>query len=246
MQPLYFLPGANALSESLLAEHGLADLIGSTRTEQQTFRGPGGAAGIIVSGGELTTDQLLPDETRGRWSRRSGYTSLVGTWNDAPPTELELQRTPMVDGEAVTLLDGHAWRIPRLRKWRTDKIMSWEPALPRLLTQDFDSGQWALGDVVPQYARIWETSFAIVSDMVGSGDLDWETRLNYAADLLAINYRIDKSLLAHLRLLTIDNAAEIIRCALDWPSLEDQIKKEFGRLHGGINTESGATPPTVG
>lgn len=245
MQPLYFIPDAQVVTQPLLCEHGLWSLVGANNTSLQTFSGPGGVTGIVIAAGEPSPDYMTPADGKQTWSKRHGYTSLVGTLDDPAlrPTESEMRRDRTLPGDAVTLLDGAAWTIPTLRRWLPHQIARWTPALPRVLQQDDDSGKWVYGDILPEYSAVWETSLAVAEQMI-HGEPDYEMQVSFAAQLLGINYRVDKSVITHLRLFTMENVRDIIRSALDWSTLEDQIKKEHGRRSGGTNSECGATPPT--
>lgn len=79
-----------------------------------------------------------------------------------------------------------------------------------------------------------------------SAELDVNDLFDFAIALLRVNYRIDASLLSHLQILAPDICVMITRHALDWPTLESNLKKTLSRLGPiGTNTESGATPPTA-
>lgn len=251
MLPLFFIPGANAMSHDLLVQHGLDRIVGNSYQAQQTFRGPDGVAGIVIGSNEIPSDRVRFVEADQTWSKRYGYTSLVGTWNDARPTVDELVRESQLAGSDLQLLDG-SWHVPILRAWRDgDQLLEYDIKLPRVLQQCAETGAWLVTRVVPQYAQLWDKSVNIAEKLLAqlrgqdSAGLELSDLFDFAVAVLAVNYRVDASVLSHLGVLQPDLAVEIVRHALDWPTLENQLKNALSRrVSGGINTESGATQPT--
>lgn len=247
---LYFIPDAKAMSAGLLAEHGLDRLL-IPSSHRETLRGPGGQAGLIVGDNTLPPDRLRYDEQKQTWSPRFGLTSLVGTHSDHPITPEKLARPQQLPGEEITLLDGRRWRVPLLRKWEDDEQLCFRTELPRVVQQSPETGRFILGEVVPQYRSLWQRSLAIGQYMMEqlqhskSAELDDDEIHQFACDLLAVNYRVDASVLSHLRLLTPELLGAILRSALDWDTLRAHLKNRLSRLtSGGTNTESGETLPT--
>ncbi len=77
-------------------------------------------------------------------------------------------------------------------------------------------------------------------------EMEWSRVFSFAVKVLAVNYRVDASVLSHLQVLAPDLAAEVVRIALDWDTLRAHLKNLLSRQHsGGTNTESGATQPTA-
>jgi hypothetical protein len=251
--PLFFIPNVNAMSHDLIVEHGLDRIIGISYQSQQTFQGPGGVPGMLIASNDVPATRLRCTEAEQTWSKRYGFTSLVGTWNDALPTAEELRRETVLNGGDVQLLDGSSWHVPTLRAWRDgDNLLEYDIRLPRVLQQCADTGRWLVTKVVPQYAQLWDASINIAEKLLGqlrdqdSAALDYSDLFDFAVALLAVNYRVDASILSHLGVLQPDLAAQIARHALDWPTLETNLKNVLSRrLSGGTNTESGATPPTA-
>jgi hypothetical protein len=252
VHPLYFLPGINAMSSEHLVAHSLDRVLGQSYQSQQTFRGPGGQSGIMICDASVPPDRMLwvPDEQV--WTPRFGFTSLVGTWKDAPPTAAELQREQVLPGCSLKLLDDSDWEIPILRAWRDgDNLLEYDIRLPRVMQQCAETGRWLVTAVVPQYRQLWDTSMKIAEALFDqlrgndSAELEWQDVFDFAVALLQVNYRIDSSLLSHMQVLQPTLAAEIARRALDWDTLRAHLKNALSRrLSGGTNSESGPMPPT--
>jgi hypothetical protein len=252
MQPLFFIPGARAVTAELLAQHGLDRLLSSAES-RQTFGGPNGLGeGILLADRGMPPDRITIQKDQQTWSPRFGYTSLIGTWNDDVITPESLQREKTTDGAHVRLLDGAHWLVPVLRKWHDESLVDYKCTLPRVMQQCAETGRWLVGAVVPQYRDLWNESLAIAEALFeqlrgsDTAELEWERLFAFAVQLLAVNYRIDASVLSHLELLQPDLAAEIVQAALDWPTLRATLKNALSRLaSSGTTSESGATPPTA-
>ncbi len=166
MLPIYFIPAANAMSQELLQQHGLDRLIGPSTTSVQTFSGPGGVTGMLVADASVPTEMVAYVADKQTWSPRFGYTSLVGTYNDHPPTEAELARDQQVGGTSVKLLDNTHWNVPILRAWREGDTLEYDARLPRVMQQCRNTGTWLVTHVVPQYRELWELSLEIADGFV--------------------------------------------------------------------------------
>lgn len=253
MPPLFFVPGAQAVTAELLKSHGLDRLLPPSVASRHTFNGPpGGAAGMIITTTAMDADRITFAADKQTWSKRFGKTSLVGTWNDSPVTPEDLARPARLDGADVKLVDGHHWHVPVLRKWNPATIFPFRCQLPQIMQQCTETGRWLLTDVVPQYAELWQDSLkigeALFEQLRGSDSAELEVAdvFGFAAQLLAVNYHVDASVLSHLKNLQPELAGEIVRIALDWQTLRDHLKNAVSRLDSsGTNTDSGATQPTA-
>lgn len=247
---LYFIPEAKALTPQVIADHCLAHLAGHT-SQRETFRGPRGA-GLLVSANTTPADLLAYDENKQTWSERFGLESLVGTWHDHPVRPESLLRDNPVAGQSIELIDGNKWIIPLLRQWRAgDDGMIVKCKLPCVMQQSPIDGRFVLGKVIPTYRQIWEQSLAIAEQILRQLSTDAKAEMEdadvdqFVIDLLAVNYRVDASIVSHLQLLTPELCGQIICAALDLDTLRHSLKNLYSRrLSGGMNTESGATLPT--
>jgi hypothetical protein len=249
---LFFIPDAKSLTGELRRQHGLDRLVQSPQS-RETFSGPGGVPGLIVADGDTPAERVAYRAEQQTWSKRYGMTSQVGTWNDLAITPDQLVRRQAMAGTDVQLLDSQHWTVPILRSWKDGDSIWHECQLPRVMQQCAETGSWLITAVVPQYRELWDESLEIgdaLFDQLRTGsaaELEWSRVFAFACKLLAVNYRIDASVLSHLQLLQPDLAAEIVRAALDWDTLRAHLKNRLSRLvSGGTSTESGATPPTEG
>ena len=251
MHPLFFLPDERALSASLIEQHGLDRLVSNPQC-RQTYAGPDGAGGLLVADGSVPAEQLAFHPEQQTWSPRFGRSSLVGTWTNNSPSPDELLREKPIAGADVKLLDGRTWHVPMLRQWKPDSLIDWTCRLPRVMQQCASSGQWLVTEVIPQYRDLWQHSMRIANALfeqlskADSAELDWTDLFEFAVAALAVNYRIDASVLSHLRILEPETAVEIVQAALDWGTLRASLKNALSRpFSGGTNSESGAPPQTA-
>jgi hypothetical protein len=251
---LYFIPAAKSLTKELRAEHGLDSLIDQPQ-HRETYSGPGGQAGIIVSDrSNVSAERLAYSPDSQTWSPRFGFPSLVGSWTDQAVTPSQLARQNQIAGESLKLLDGHSWIVPKLRAWHmqdTVETLRYSDQLPRRMVQSPITGQFVLGDVIPHYQSIWQQSLEIATSMFAqlsgaeSVELDDDEVIAFCIGLLAVNYRVDSSVISHLGLFTPELTGAIIRAGLDWETLRAHLKNVLSRrISGGTNTEFGATPAT--
>ncbi|QDV22933.1 hypothetical protein [Aureliella helgolandensis] len=248
---LFFIPEAKAVSDQLLRDHGLDRIILAGRHHRETFRGPSGGQGLLIADARTPAGALEYLADKQTWSPRFGFSSLVGTFNDKPPTPRELLREKTLPGESIRMVDGHDWIVPLLRNWRPGETLDFSATLPRVMRQSPETGSFVLGDVVPQYSAIWETSLDIANTLLaqlakdGAAELNDAITMQFVCDLLAINYTVDASIVSHLQILTPELSGRIITSALDWDTLRAHLKKLLSRsTSGGTNSDSGATPPT--
>ncbi len=245
---IYYLPGERANRPGLLAEHGLDRLVASPHF-RESMRGPGGqGAGLLVADAAVVADRLRIDDSQ-IWSPRFGFTSYVGHWPEHVPTPATLARDKQLPGDAIELLDGHAWTIPKLRAWTDTDTLQFHCELPRVMQQSQESGKLVLTRVIPGYRALWEYSLVIGQSLFDqlsgleqrdAAELDDSQAGQFSSDLLAVNYHVDASVISHLELLSPELWAEVVRAALDWGTLRHHLKNRLSRLNsGGTNTAPG-------
>lgn len=248
---LYFVPEAKALTPQVIAAHGLQHLAGRA-SHRETFRGPRGS-GLLVAENTVAAELLSYSATEQTWTERFGLDSLVGHWHAHPVTPLSVMREQTIDGPFVQLLDGQAWQIPLLRQWRPgDDVLVVDCKLPRVMEQSPSNGRFVLGSVIPRYRQLWEQSLEIAQQVLAQvstsarAELDDDQVNQFVIDLLAVNYRVDASIVSHLQLLTPTHCGEIVCAALDLDTLRRSLKNLYSRrTSGGTNTGSGELPPPV-
>lgn len=261
---LYFIPDARAFTPQTLSEHGLDGVI-DRPARREVMRGPTGSAGLLIAQAGIPIDRLVYDDDRHVWRRRPGTEAWVGYDPDHRPTPAELQRPTLVPGPSLELGDGCRWVIPQLRTFDPNQLsgpISYTCSLDRVLDQDPETGNLVPGDVVPCYTSIWNTGLQIGQAMFDqlrsdgratSAGIDNAVLDDFCADLLSLNYRVEKTELALLRLLTLNLSAAVMRAALDWDTLQANLGNRLRRAvrPGAPNdsidgsTESGEMPATV-
>lgn len=248
---LYFIPGATHIDKTILANAGLADILGPVQY-RQTVRGPNGSGGMLVAP-TLVVDgkTYLPDYDADRqtWTKRYGGDCWLGRDPDRPERPSNYQRDKQLSGKSVTLRDGNRWTIPQLKVFLQntgDGPLIYTPRLPRLLRQDPDTGEMIPGDVVPEHSAIWNQAMAIsdfllgVARDTGSATLTSSTAIDFACNLLRCNYRIDKPEIDALGLFDDANYTEVVRIAVDWEGVEAELKNRRSRQpSGGTNSDTG-------
>jgi hypothetical protein len=239
---LYFVPKSKALTAELRKEHGLDRLLDSCQ-HRETMNGPDGG-GILVGESSHSADYMHYEPAKQTWSKRFGLSSWVGTWNDRPVSPASLARSPLLDGNLVTLLDNQQWQIPLLRKWHeTDAAFEFGNQMPRVMQRSQTTGRFVLGAVIPKYRELWDLSLKIADSMFAqlaqteSATLDESEVEEFVCAVLAANYRVDADVISHLQLLTAELSGAIVRAALDWDTLRAHLKNRLSRqLSGGMSS----------
>ena len=135
----------------------------------------------------------------------------------------------------MRLGDGSDWIIPFVQEWSDGARCSLPIAIKRF------AGKWVLGDVREEYRAIWETAQrfwqtlldASTSAKNGKFSYEFDGLLDFAADLLALNYVIGKEEIGVLELFGTD-AAQSRACetAVDWPTFVEWLEKKSAESDG--------------
>lgn len=224
MHPLYYLPNLEArhlapegvISRSMLAERLLGEVWRDVEWEQVhrivCQRGPDKNRGLIVS----TSDARLgyyPDEQT--WECLAADVLWVGYPTAAPPTPVDLQRRAIVTGHNVELA-GNNWIVPVIRRLDTSSNL---PQVPK----------WADGactlTIRKEWQALWEKS-GRMWDVFAEGSATLQEVLELAVDALAVNYRVDRSLITQLEILDTTNWEGVLRAACDWPVVEALLEAQ--------------------
>lgn len=253
MPLLYFLEKARSVDADKVAELGLSGSI-ERPVSRECFKGPGGPGGAVFADRSVDAG-LRMDLDNQIWHERYGGL-WVGFEAERRPKPADLQRPRMIDGEMLELWDGNRWQIPVIREWRISDgdgpPIACRANVPQSLSRD-ESGDWILGDVVPPYRRIWDRTadafeyiFGSLSDdgIAAMSDLD---AMDFAIEILAVNYRLDYHSVSALALVDFGRAAEVVRIAIGAASFEAAVKNVAGRKATETsNSDSGAERPTQG
>lgn len=255
MQFLYYRPGhTRSVSFDDVTRWGLGYAFDkqpfSGACQQKTPDGNNGQVFIAAKRDKEIPNMNLDKQTwREMPGDREGAPVYVGMWNDHQPTPSELEKPDGLPGYAYTLLDGHEWSIPLVRRYGDDGHYG---TLPRLLDFD-DAGNAIDGEVIEKYRHLWELTGPIVDDLLATYDIgpDQETPLtkqqaaNTAVNLLATNYRVSIAEVALLGLIPNDaTVSGLCALACDWPELlsrlpDDSEAKKNGLADDGASISSG-------
>lgn len=279
---LYFLPKhSGSVTLDQLEAAGLRYVFDSPGfSPRQCQCGPDGSPGVIVAtegNAELgyfadrQTWRKVPDREvwvgmcRGQGPGAREEKKGPGARGQNSDAEFSLARRKQLAGHTVTLLDGQQWLVPVARGWiEQDGEMRWQKRLPVVSVLD-DEGRWVEGDVVSQYAALWElavqfdamklaaTQSAVAAAGGGEAIDDAEpvtVELEFdvhdgAVAAMAANYRIGPVEASMLGLLTFELAIEVLNALIDEPTWLEWVKKNTA--DAGSNTDAGppdSTPDT--
>lgn len=242
---LYFLPDAPAALKGL-DDWGLGH-VGKPLTVRQARTKMGDGVLVAKADGasvEYAESQQTWRKIPDRFTKREAW---LGYWNDQPPTEKDLAKTKQIAGQAVQLLGGEKWVVPRLRKFLDSDAATihYVPTLPTLLDYNAE-GQLIIGEVVPAYRAVWEMALRVGEQLAFGAAEDQEGRLTeaevleFAGPVLGLNYHASIFELIVLGVLGIDEGREVVRVALDMKGFEGRLKNLLGRsVLSGTNLESG-------
>jgi hypothetical protein len=250
MHFLYFLKNAPAVIEKP-HEWGLAHV--ATHPAQLMCRQasiPHMGNGTLVA--QACAEIVRYDADAQQWHKMpgrfcGGREVWAGWKTDEQPTPTTLARSHQLPGTKLELLDGQKWIVPVLRKFQeSDRPYPvYSIQLPTVLDYDAD-GSLRIGQVIPQYRDVWGRAMQIgdfLSHGVkidGESDLTIEESIEFAGQILGLNYHVSIFEVVKLGLLTKELADQIVRLALDFDGWENQLKNLASRLQSvGMNSESG-------
>jgi hypothetical protein len=201
--------------------------------------GPDGGKGTIIGDKSLPSSDFGYFPDRQTW-RQEGQL-WVGMFTDRVPDPSLLQRQTMLEGHAVTLVDGQQWTVPLV--YASPSYAEWEINLPRLFDVD-DKGQWCYGEVRPEFAKLFDgaTRFynawmqhvisqaELLQGNDGAAEVEFNLSLLDELEIVSLamgtNYRVSSVELAMLRLLDKHCVTSILLAMIDWPKVEDRLNKK--------------------
>lgn len=234
----YFIPGVSQATPQILADRGLCSLIPGSKAPDGLIAklisrvvspsgrgvrgGPGGLHGVIV--GESITG-YYPD--RQTWvPAPQGDADQPPYWigfdSASKPTPSDLQRDELLTSKPVTFRDGTVWQVPVLREWSPGEStpVIWDSPLPMMVGLN-RYGQAVEDKVVPEYRDLFDVGARILFRMIGSetlvSDVTPETYIQFAADVLGMNYRVSLLELSSsvLDCLSTEDAMKVVKHAVD-------------------------------
>lgn len=251
MHFLYFLkdaPMSVQLSEWGLSHVGTA----SAKITQRQVQMPHMGNGLMVTRGDA---DLCRGDATGQnqtWHKipakfAGGKDVWCGWWLDRIPNAVTLARPRQIEGDAMPMVGGEKWTVPTLRKF-VESDRPWpvySVRLPTILDYDSD-GELSIGQVVPEYRTIWKRAIEVAEFLTdgatrdGQADLSWSELIEFAGQVLGINYHVSMFEVVKLGLITQEIAQEIVRKSLDFDGWRERIKNLQSRSQSsGTNSGSG-------
>lgn len=232
-----YLPGQGPNSEAALRDVGAEWALDSSVTPMfcSVDEGPDGVSGRLVyfeQRGRFSTRHLAAvDLSAQRWEPAAPDGDLpagrywLGVWKGQSTNPTDLERAKVVDGVPVELRGGGLWVIP---------IVDYLPQCVRL---NRTTGEEELRPL-PEHLSFIEQTNALFHYFIGDEFQDRVREtfkvlipkgLSYAAEALAINYRINRDLVDMLDLIGEYEAADIATVAtgLQMAATVDQKKSLF-------------------
>lgn len=232
-----YLPGPGPATEAALRQVGADWALDSSVTPMFVGidEGPDGVCGRLVyfeQRGRFSSKHLAAVDLQAqRWEPAAPEGDLpaarywIGVWKDGAANPEDLQRANMVDGVPVELRGGQQWVIP---------IVDYLPQSVKLNRQ---TGEEELRPL-PEHLSFVEKTNALFRYLIGD---EFQERvaetfkvlipkgLSYAAEALAMNYRVNRDLVDMLDLIGEYEAAEIatITTGLKLAETVDQKKSLF-------------------
>lgn len=241
---LYFLPSERTYQPIHLVEYGLQHIVdsGVGILQQQVIRGPGCQPGVLIGAEDRWTqgDVKWSDHLRHKpLPKPHAAKQAMCCWLDGKiPAPADLVRVKQLSGQYLTLADGRPWLVPHARRWSGGQYLI---ELPRAVDID-DDGQFVMGDVLPQYAAIWEhacnywdqlTESARKVQAGESGDFTINNPMQIIVDALAANYRVSARELGIMRAIDDQIVNDVLRVLIDYDGMSQLEKKTEGDIGTG-------------
>lgn len=211
----YYATRASAITGDDLKTLGLGGAFGDRQpTARRTTRGPDGQAGLVLGDaramGKLPIGYYPDDQHWTEIDRGEGEPPLwIGWHKEHPPGPASLLRDDALPGADVVMGDGQKWRIPIVRRWSDEDERTY-CQLPQQVRKT--AAGWMPAGVMREHRALWEISNryfnswldAVLGAEQEGGDqaeLDFDEHFEYAASLIARNYRLGPWAVSELGLL---------------------------------------------
>ncbi|HEV3022169.1 MAG TPA: hypothetical protein VGX76_06865 [Pirellulales bacterium] len=215
-----YLPARTGANPKHLADVGLGDLL-SPGDESPSFtdlsQGPDGGQGLVVHWGGAIYASADFDWTKS--PRLDANSSTPAFWLGKSGTLGldDFARKRQLRGQRVTLADGNDWTIAVAQQ------------LPCVLGLDA-GGAWT-GVCDPQYSAYYAACWGFwdaleVSSTSGGAVVSWSKGADFACQALAVNYRVNRDVVAWLGLLRDDLLWEIAKAAVEFDTWGAMLQKK--------------------
>lgn len=185
--------------------------------------GPDGGGGLLITDNAMRASDCACtfDPAREHWRGGPGRQWFAGTFQDPSqrPGPADLSRPEQYEGQAIRLLDGHEWIVPRCVAVLAERT----PSLPDLVDVA-DDGRTVIHRVHPRFESISRRAFdfwRFYTSAQGAAAPTVQEATELAVDALAVNYRV--TLVEALGLLKLVGETErnlILRAMIDADEVE--------------------------
>lgn len=240
MQFLYFLKDAPAQVD--LAEWGLSHVgTKSSKITSRQVQAQHMGNGLLVTRGDVELGRVDPTGNNQIWHKMpakftAGKDVWCGWWLDKVPTAEALAKPNQIDGVERAMVTGEKWLVPILKEYIDcdEPRIIYRVKLPQVLEYDTE-GNLQFGKVIPQYADIWKKAMHIGEFLTEgakqSGEVNFSMVdvIEFAGELLGLNYYVSKFELVQSGLLTQEIASLVVRDALHLDGWSDRLKNLVSR-----------------
>ena len=231
---LWYFPGAGSRSAINLDELGLTDVVPSDSAFAQVANGPDKGSGGILCKPEGFSGYREADQT---WRECAAGAFCIGYTTANPPGPSDLARDRIVNGHNVELEDGNLWKVPLARSYDGDS------RLPKAVCMDAQGS--VTSEVMPKYSGVCalaEEIFNSIQENDGNVKMPSnEAWVEASAQILSVNYRIDKWGITVLGLLSTYNLASIVEALVDVPTFLEIFEQENALEKKSPDSESSTT-----
>lgn len=240
---LYFVPEVPAVPAEMLAELGLAEVLGKSVTQAPINNGPDGKSGVIFKAS--TDDQPMgyKADTQ-RWVPGPKKQFWLGYDRENPPGPADLARETGLPGKWIELGDGNQWLVPVARLAITESVL---PVRYELDDEGNDTFT-----VCREYQGLWDMAAELCSDffcavVAGKNEITMDTdRMpEIAAAAIGENYRVGLTECKLLGLLTSKNMTGIFNILVDFEGFLELTAQEAAKKKSTpdatAHTDSGQT-----
>jgi hypothetical protein len=243
MQFLYFIPDRTNAPPEVLAELGIAAVLGCPAATGYIDAGPSGAGGVLVAASVGPPTALAFRKDRWRWIPRHDAAEPAKVIYhlgvpQPPPGPEDLARPEMLAGKAIILADGREWIVPLARYYDGGT------PLGRRVTLD-EAGNEVLG-VLEARRGLWEAACEVWEEFVAQQALDSESQgqavatdrkareggmtllraKQIASMALGANYRVGEFEVSALGLLSTENIHAALAAMADVDGFCEMLKKK--------------------
>lgn len=246
---MYFFPGKHGVTDALLRECALSQIVEDTVAEtREVIGGPGGQAGVCVVFRRADSEsvRVAYDGAAQHWEECAGGAYWIGYWRDVVPGPQDLARDVQVAGHLVELADGREWIIPLVRQFDGGT------AVPQVIKFRADGS--VEHDINPKYSEFYSRGMQVWESV--AQDNKWgpseEWILDTAIEALTVNYHVGKWEVSALGLLDTRNTTLVVQAIVDGPTYKrwTDLKKNaelpldsFSLSDGSMDSSQDTDPP---